>query len=874
THYLKDVTNTGTNPYGHLGPINTSNCIDCHNGPYTELAEWGSPVNISTSLIREHTETLTSQCDACHKDSSVSSLADVDFHNASLKHAPADDCISCHTSEQGSFPAINIIAFTQHRNINTSDGIGNLTNADCNECHTNISNMYDTGFTTPTLECTDCHNGVTGPVIDNHRPAGVNISTDAYCSECHNNSIAQFAYSANASTGHYATNTSLVTTQDCTFCHKDSGNAATWGGATDPAISDTFPHSIDTSTKEDCYACHNDISASNFHNVSLQVPLLSTVNCTDCHKTGMTMATKQIDETNFSAGVHQNRICENCHADANDTNMDTYSFGTDPAKDCTDCHLDGNFSAPVIAEHNENGDEVKTTGTTCDSCHDNTDMFIPNSGTNGSKTAVTHYLADVTDTSTNPYGHTGPINTSNCIDCHDGTFTEDPDWGTPVNISTSTKRIHPETLTSECDNCHKDNSVSSLAVVDFHNGSVQAASGDNCIGCHTTQATAANLGPHSNFTGTSAVDNGDCDTCHNKSGGSVPMIPGGANSINTYYCEDCHTSGGSGPNISSIFFTDKGHGEAACADCHVADGTYHQGNPRGAVSNTTYVNRDVTGDTTVTNCADCHYASNLDDAPFYAPGAGNHLITFGGTVGACATPGCHEGQSTMVETIHSLSGENRNNINPAVTTPVLSSDTVTKGTAVIITATASVGGVYNLVDGAQYRIENATGEVVPWTPMNADDGDFEGTSEAVNVTIDTSGMLGDYTVQVRAMGGGEAQSNLIKYYPMNGDVSDPLSTTLTVEPPKGYINGTVTSGTSPVSGAVVYTTGASTTTDSNGNYSLKLLAGTYNVTASKQPEYIDNTTASGILVVVGMTEIQNIELTLKPVGNIMGIVTN
>ena len=803
-------------------------------------------------------------------------MADVDFHNASLKHAPADDCLACHqtaTGPGGIYPAIDTGLFTQHRNINTSDGADTLSNADCNECHTDITNMYNSGFTTPTLECTDCHDGVVaGPQIDNHRPAGVNISTGAYCDDCHNNSIAKFAYSANASTGHYATNTSLVATQDCTFCHKDPVNSANWGGATDPAISGTFPHSIDTSTKEDCYACHNDISASNFHDVALQIPLLSSVECVDCHKTSMTMSTKQIDETNFSAGVHQNRACENCHAGALDDNMDVYSLGTDPAEGCTDCHLTGVLGAPVIAEHNENGNDILTTGTTCDSCHDNSGMFLSNSGTNGTTTAVTHYLKDVTDTSTAPYGHTGPINTSNCIDCHDGQYTEDANWGSPVNITTSSVRVHTETLTSECDNCHNDGSVSSMADVDFHDSALQHASGDNCIGCHGS-VSAVDLGLHSSFSGTSAVDNTDCDTCHNKSGNSVPMVPDGADSSNTYYCVDCHTLTGSGPNMSSITFVDKEHGEATCIECHVADGTYHQDNPRGAVANTSYVNRSNPGDFNVTNCADCHYASNLDDAPFNAPGAGNHIFTYGGASGACATPGCHAGKPTMVDTIHSLSGANNNFQNPSISIPILSSNIATKGNDVTIAAIASVGGTYDLVDGAQYRIENASGEIIPWTPMYVVDGDFNGTSENVSVTINTSTMLGDYTIQVRGMGGGIAQSASVRYYPMNGDVSGALSTTLTVEPPKGYINGTVTSGGSPVADAVVSTTGASTTTDVNGNYSLRLLEGTYDVTASKEPAYTDNT-VSGVVVIVDTTTIQDIVLIQKPLGEISGVVTN
>ena len=80
--------------------------------------------------------------------------------------------------------------------------------------------------------------------------------------------------------------------------------------------------------------------------------------------------------------------------------------------------------------------------------------------------------------------------------------------------------------------------------------------------------------------------------------------------------------------------------EAACMDCHVADGIYHQGNPRGSVANLTYVNRFTTTNIITTDCADCHGAANLDDAPFNAPGGGTHVA------GTCLG-GCHVHQLTV-----------------------------------------------------------------------------------------------------------------------------------------------------------------------------------------------------------------------------------
>ena len=285
--------------------------------------------------------------------------------------------MNCHTSATGPggiYAAINTASFTQHKNVNNTDG--GLTNSDCTTCHTDISNMMTPGFTTTTRACSECHTGTGVPnavIIDNHRQSGVNISTASTCANCHNNSVnSGFAYSENATVGHYATKTALIGTQDCTNCHKDSVNGTKWGNALDPANSGTFPHSITNTPKEDCYVCHN--SAVNFHNVSLAKPAIGTVTCLDCHKTTATMAPKKIDASVIASGSHNSQACENCHAGATDTNMNTYSFTSDPAKTCTACHT-GAGILPVVAEHNQNGQDV-TTPASCTTCHSNGGMYL------------------------------------------------------------------------------------------------------------------------------------------------------------------------------------------------------------------------------------------------------------------------------------------------------------------------------------------------------------------------------------------------------------------------------------------------------------------------------------------------------------------
>ena len=92
--------------------------------------------------------------------------------------------------------------------------------------------------------------------------------------------------------------------------------------------------------------------------------------------------------------------------------------------------------------------------------------------------------------------------------------------------------------------------------------------------------------------------------------------------------------------------------------------------------------------------------------------------------------------------------------------------------------------------------------------------------------------------------------------------------------PTGYINGSVKYNNSGISGAIVTTnTSISTTTDASGFYSFKLPAGTYQLTATIDPEYYPYGSIA-VTVEIGMTvELQDITPIKMPTGNITGIVS-
>ncbi len=225
----------------------------------------------------------------------------------------------------------------------------------------------------------------------------------------------------------------------------------------------------------------------------------------------------------------------------------------------------------------------------------------------------------------------------------------------------------------------------------------------------------------------------------------------------------------------------------------------------------------------------------------------------------------------MIQTTHELYAKN-SSLMPTISVPALDASAVNQGTNVSVNATVYVTYSYAFVDGAQYRIMSGTTEVVSWTAMSAADGNFGGSGDVAIADIDTNILApGTYTIQVRGMAGGPSRNTSERYYPINGDVSPINSTTLTILPPMGYINGTVKYGTSPVEGVFVSVPDANDTTKPDGTYSLRVPAGVYIINATKQPTHYD-TSVAGVEITPANTTIANISISEKPKGTISGMV--
>ncbi|MBW6519154.1 MAG: hypothetical protein K0A89_11720, partial [ANME-2 cluster archaeon] len=870
------------NDTNHDGVANSTDCYTCHGHTNSQLTFISDCYTCHAG--RSHgsdTNPITGQlglpCAACHSHETM--------NKTYLGINSPDDCNLCHTNVIEAQTINETWGLAPPQIFGHQDRHNASAYLNCNYCHEHVPSTIkrSTAIGWEETECRNCHLESNNKTPDWTPPTPINMVPDdwgharMHCKDCH---------------GHTPSGMDYVGIEQCRDCHTSYHSNITGNDVND-----------NSSWDDTCYVCHIDVLGTNMTELTrFDSAHNGDSNCTICH-VNPNGTVDLIDGWKSQ----EKYLCHDCHDGTNATTNFTeienstwyapqvaYSAAQTHGNSsyllgCNECH--GSHQRPVTsADYNCtnqcHGSQVNTTPLCTDACHSSgTPETVEDCDYCHNNATPPEPATQVVDMHSEGFEANNTTSHHNCTWCHYNLNNYTPVIksanGTDIPIYPNIHNIYVPTTCTECHPTPPTNhsikgseygSMSLSGCLACHGSAHSVAlgvGGNNCVGCHYN-ITTADLGLHSTINGTSDVDNGDCTTCHYNNAHS------GTNVSNTYYCADCHTATGTGPANSTIQFTGKQHGKASCVDCHVADGIYHQDNPGGSVSNLTYVNRYNAGSTIVTNCADCHYASNLDDAPFHAPGAGGHVLTQDdGATGACINPSCHAGKGSMVATMHSLAFADNSYQNPSITTPVLSSSTVTRGIGIRITATVSVGATYALVDSAQYRITNGSGEIVPWTPMYADDGDFDGTSEDVNVIVDTSTMLGTYTIQVRGMAGGKAQSDSARYYSMNGDVSVALETTLIVEleSPEGYINGTVTCSSLPVEGAVVSTNGAICVTDSNGNYSLRVVTGTHDVSVSKLPEYYVNTT-TGVDVVVDMTTIQDIELTAKPLGTIQGTVKN
>jgi len=691
-----------------------------------------------------------------------------------------------------------------------------------------------------------------------------NAGGDIYCTGCHG-----------SGEKYYRTEKNVF--EDCISCHgtdmTGDFNITAFGQGVHVNINTI--NGNDLVNNSDCWACHykKDMNKANIYT------------CINCHVQGFVQSSPQI--TSHKPEKTNKSSCEACHDLVNIT---------------PGLNVDG-VPYPNITSHYARLPTVPTTNY-CDYCH-GPDAFSLFQAPYRNITSFYH----------NSTNASFPEN-SNCRTCHTSAdASADPlanNNSNFHNLTTEYGDVKNETVVANCMYCHIDHDARfSTAPSPSHNTSGMVL--DDCYLCHGTKVIGTNaqklhdvrsyvttgcipchvdlndvnksmFGRHKNLNETGGLDNltdDDCNTCHfGGRTGDLPMIPGGANRNNTYECGDCHQSAGAGspkpPTLSNLLIDKFKHGSNKCISCHAPDYYHLQGTvgPSGRVENPGW---ELISPIDNTGCHDCHRTHNGLDEPFHGPGIGapgpRHIATNSKNNGSDCSSTCHTSNTNP----HNVKSST-NTYKPTLSTPALSPST---GNSVeVITTGSSVSTSASLhIEAAQYRIYNSTGKtIVDWTAMNAKDGRFNSSLETVNATINTMGFPeGTYTVSVRVMASGPRTNTAISYYPLNGDWSVPLNATLIVEPPKGYVNGTVNDSLSGsgIPGVTVTTnTGLSTNTDSTGFYSLSLTNGTYSLTATRVPEYYPNTTIPSVTVTAFTTVTRDIIMTKKPTGTISGVVTS
>ncbi len=954
-------------------PDSTVPCFICH-GPMHNITKPDE-----TQRFIRNSATEDSQCTSCHSDYQ--------------RHKGSVNCTLCHSDD------IHVIqVLSQNAGyVNKGSALqGNCTNCHQNSTYLSILNSSVkagsyTGVSPPQVQVPLNHSNDTlaGQKWNNYWTEGRSGSSQySACTYCHG--FTQHDQDALGRPSQFKGNnivgsTTANDTYWCASCH--------WQGYSDgpnsysdminafslltvpPEISghpvyganqsktDYYNHTNISKDDQSCRGCHGSLmSGTNItglmHNAD--VGKSGGPNCVSCHEIGGS-APKHIDVTVFTNSAHRNlngalsdvnKACYACHGDGSAPDSGHPQNYRNPRL-CVDCHTGiGNYSAPIVSEHTQIAQEIVTLNATCNSCHSNGGMYLPNAGTDGGTVAFMHYLKDITDRSTIPYQHSGPIDTSNCINCHNNaTYSYNESWGYPVNIATSTIRTHTETETSQCDLCHNSDISSSLGLVDFHNVSIKLADFNDCIGCHSNPqgqnpvypaVNTGSFGRHRNVNitgGLETLTNGDCTTCHYNFNFTEMNNPGFTTPTKT--CTDCHINGNySAPIVSShkppkaaVIPGGKVTTTAYCAVCHnnsINKYAYstnasvgHYGTNESLIKPTvnqtriprfgfmnpvdaSNYNKDCNNchnpsnssygnPTSITmphintgTCNECHVdgnASDLHEGNLSMPvtfsckechttyadkyGAPNLIGTAMASKTGCGGTYCHGSDITTnsLDTPARHNFDRRYNGTPGRTDTVylngLASLAVTKGDIVYITSrvndTNKLGGA-SRVGGAEYYIDVDPGQG-KGIPMDAVDGYYNavnGNWENVTAAIYTSSLgNGIHTVYVRGMDIGKQWSAS-------------RSAILTVQS-LGYINGTVKEGTNGISGALVSTTGASATTSIDGSYSLRVIAGIYNVTAVKLPEF-DSSTVNNVEVSADNETIINFDLARRSTGAIRGYV--
>ncbi len=602
-----------------------NNCIACHQGSYANTPTTcnGCHQDDFGATMQPDHESLgfPTDCATCHNESSwVPSTFQHDalhFPIFSGKHKDKwNTCAECHQTP-GSFASFTCISCHQNPETNSEhDGVGgyfysspaclachptgdadlifdhNSTSFALTGAHLNVTcvECHSSGFTNTPSECVACHQSDYASSLNPSHTA-LQLSTD--CATCHSTAPgwapatfavhnnfyslngAHAAISSQCADCHFGNYTNTPTT--CVGCHQSDYNAT------------NDPNHIQLQFPNQCASCHNENAwvPSTFNHDNQYFPIYSGKHqgewnqCADCHTNPGNYAVFTCTnchtnpETNeehedVSGYVYQSPACLACHptGDADlifDHNTTGFVLSNGHANvDCISCHASGfqgtsaQCSACHLPQFNQSANPNHIAlglSTDCATCHTTVAGWAP-------ATFAIHDQFYALQGA-----HAGIV--ANCVDCHNGNYTNTPNTCVGCHQSDYNATINPDHETgqypTDCTVCHSQVGWSPVSFdhsVFYPLTGAHATVASNCVLCHSN-----------GFTNTPNT----CAECHQSHYNSASNPSHSALGLSTE-CQMCHTTEpgwqpASMPNHDEFYVLTGAHLSIAgdCASCHQGD---------------------------------------------------------------------------------------------------------------------------------------------------------------------------------------------------------------------------------------------------------------------------------------------------------------
>ena len=583
----------------------TGDCSQCH----------GSTVSFTTALAKPSNHIPTSQaCTLCHTNAG-------NYAVYTMNHAGiTNNCAQCHAA------GLTFASITPKEPPATHLPISGLA---CENCHSpTVFTAFGPGtvmnHTGITGNCASCHEtgktwyGVT--MVDRPTKAqDANHPTTGDCSNCH-------ASTTSFTSGVAKPSNHIPTSQACTLCHTNATNYAVY----------TMSHSGITNNCAQCHAAGltfanitpkeppathlpiNGLACENCHSPTVFTAFGPgtamkhtgiTGNCASCHETGKTWyGVTMVDRptaaqdpnhpttgdcsnchsstTSFTSGVTSKpanhiptlQACTLCHS--NSANYAVYTMNhSGITNNCAQCHAAGLTFANITPKEPP-ATHLPISGLACENCHSPTVFTAFGPGTAMKHTGITGNCASCHETGKTWYGVTmvdrptaaqdpNHPTTGDCSNCHSST--------TSFNTAVAKPSNHIPT-SQACTLCHSNSA--NYAVYTMNHAGITS----NCIQCHGTGLSFANIVPKeppSNHIPTASTA---CESCHSPavftafSGTKMNHTP-----VSAMTCESCHETGDAWYGVQMV---DRPKGHHTGTDCKGCHGTNNFSNAAAAAAAT------------------------------------------------------------------------------------------------------------------------------------------------------------------------------------------------------------------------------------------------------------------------------------------------